>query len=428
MIGEVIGNYKVLEKLGEGAMGTVYKGIDIMVERKVAIKVLRPDIAARPEIVERFRSEAATLAKLNHSSIATLYAFFRHDSRLCMVMEYVPGVTLETKLREHGAFSVQSAVPLFCDVLDAIDYAHHQGVLHRDIKPGNILLMPGGGAKVTDFGIARVLGKSRMTREGNIVGTLEYIAPERIKGQESDFRSDIYSLGAVLFEMLTGRLPFEAETEYALMEAHLKRPVPSFAEVGVEVPTGIQSAVLMAMAKTPDERFASAHEFRVALEQCLTSDRSVAESNASAYSAKPTRLASSQLLGGNADQHFLPTMFGIIRRRGLVAALSTVLLVTLVSVYVFLWNRMPVRRVSPSAPVPVEPVKPIVQDQDRQTVPDRLPAVDNVGDALPHHEPLSKTNPMKPRTPAAAETSSQRHPPVSDKEKRRAEALKLLDQ
>ncbi len=427
MIGEVIGNYKVLEKLGEGAMGTVYKGVDVMVERQVAIKVLRPDIAMRGEVVERFRSEAATLAKLNHSSIAALYAFFRHDSQLCMVMEYVPGVTLETHLREHGAFSVKSAVPLFCDVLDAIDYAHHQGVLHRDIKPGNILLMPDGGAKVTDFGIARVLGKSRMTREGNIIGTLEYIAPERIKGQESDFRSDIYSLGVVLFEMLTGRLPFEADTEFALMEAHLHHPAPSFAELGIHTPEGIQNAVFTAVAKEPDRRFSSAHEFRAALEQCLASNEDVGENDSPAYKLKPTRLVSSaEPFVRNVEQHFIAVLFGEFRRHRHLAAASTVLLIALVSVYAFLWNRKPSPTALQPSPTPIETAKPA--GPDRQTVPDRLPPLNDAEDTQPSQELVPKTKPLKPRAPTDVETSTHRQPPVNDKEKRRAEALKLLDQ
>ena len=217
MTPQTVGNYRLVEKLGEGGMGTVYLGVDVMLERKVAIKMLLPEIASQQDIVERFRAEAVTLARLNHPSIATLFNFFRDGNQYFMVMEYVAGRTLETAIRETGALPVDRAVAVMCKVLDGIEHAHELGVQHRDLKPANIMLLDSGGVKVMDFGIARLLGAARMTRSGRIVGTLEYLAPERVRGQEGDVRSDLYSMGIVLYEMLTGRLPFTSDSDYDLM-------------------------------------------------------------------------------------------------------------------------------------------------------------------------------------------------------------------
>ena len=168
MTPRTVGNYRLVEKLGEGGMGTVYLGVDVMLERKVAIKMLLPEIASQRDIVERFRAEAVTLARLNHPSVATLFNFFREGNQYFMVMEYVPGRTLETVIRETGALSVDRAVAVMCKVLDGIEHAHELGVQHRDLKPANIMLLDSGGVKVMDFGIARLLGAARMTRSGRI--------------------------------------------------------------------------------------------------------------------------------------------------------------------------------------------------------------------------------------------------------------------
>ena len=266
MTPQTVGNYRLVEKLGEGGMGTVYLGVDVMLERKVAIKMLLPEIASQQDVVERFRAEAVTLARLNHPSIATLFNFFRDGNQYFMVMEYVPGRTLETVIRESGALPVDRAVAVMCKALDAIEHAHELGVQHRDLKPANIMLLDSGAVKVMDFGIARLLGAARMTRSGRIVGTLEYLAPERVRGQEGDVRSDLYSMGIVLYEMLTGRLPFTSDSDYDLMRAQLEAPPPHLEALGARVPPAIDAAVMRALAKNPDERFPNAAEFRAALE------------------------------------------------------------------------------------------------------------------------------------------------------------------
>jgi predicted Ser/Thr protein kinase len=265
MTGRVAGNYRILEKLGEGGMGAVYRAVDAMVERQVAIKVLKAEIAGNPEILERFRSEAVTLARLNHSSIATLYSFFRQEDEYFMVMEFVPGRTLDDVIRSEGAMPWRAATDLLIHLLEALQHAHFLGILHRDIKPANIMLTPTRGVKVTDFGIARALGSARLTREGRMVGTLEYLAPERVMGKPFDERSDLYSVGVVFYEMLSGRVPFENDSDYALIRAQAEQQPPPLTEFGVSVPQPVVDVLMKSLAKNPEERFPNAASMAAAL-------------------------------------------------------------------------------------------------------------------------------------------------------------------
>jgi serine/threonine-protein kinase len=264
-IGSMVGQYRIVEKLGEGGMGVVYKAIDTMIERPVAIKMLNPEIARQPNLLDRFRTEAVTVAKLNHSGIATLYSFMQQDQDFFMVMEYVPGKTLEAIEKERGALPWQVAVPLACKILEAIQPAHEMGIVHRDIKPANIMLTTWGTIKVMDFGISRMLAAPRMTTEGRLIGTIEYISPERVEGKPIDIRADIYSLAVVLFEMLCNRLPFQSDSEFELMRSHLQNPMPSFQEVGCDAPLAIEEVLRVAMAKSPEDRYGSCDAFAAAL-------------------------------------------------------------------------------------------------------------------------------------------------------------------
>jgi serine/threonine-protein kinase len=291
MIGHVVGNYKIIEKLGEGGMGAVYKGVDLMLEREVAIKVLRPELARQPQIVERFRSEAVTLAKLNHPHIATLYSFFRQGDDFFMVIELVRGETLDDVIRRSGPMSVERAVPLFCQALEGIDHAHRLGVIHRDIKPANMMLTDAGTIKVMDFGIARVLGSSRMTRQGNLIGTIEYMSPEQVRGQETDARSDIYSLGILLYEMLTGRVPFASESEFDLMKMQIENAPQPPRYFAPHITPPVEAAILRAMAKRPEDRFQTAGELRAVLLGSVEAPASAAAPISAERSAPPTRLS-----------------------------------------------------------------------------------------------------------------------------------------
>jgi serine/threonine-protein kinase len=270
MIGSVVGNYKIVDKLGEGGMGSVFKGVDLMLEREVAIKMLRPELASQANVVERFRSEAVTLAKLNHPNVATLHSFFRQGNDFFMVMEFVRGETLDTVIKRQGAMPCDRAVELFCHALEGIDHAHKMGIVHRDIKPANMMLTEGDSIKVMDFGIARVLGTDRMTRAGHLIGTVEYMSPEQVRGEETDARSDIYSLGILLYEMLTGRVPFNSTSEYELMRSQIEdAPTPprTFAP---HIPLGVEQAIMRSLAKMREARYQSAFEMRATLTSGMT--------------------------------------------------------------------------------------------------------------------------------------------------------------
>jgi serine/threonine-protein kinase len=269
MIGNVVGSYKITEKIGEGGMGAVFKGIDLMLEREVAIKMLRPELASQPQVVERFRSEAVTLAKLNHPNIATLFSFLRQGEDFFMVMEFVRGETLDSLIRRAGAMPCDRAIALFCQALEGIDHAHRMGIIHRDVKPANMMLTATGALKVMDFGIARVLGTSRMTKQGNIVGTIEYMSPEQVRGQETDARSDIYSLGILLYEMLTGRVPFSSDSEFDLMKMQIDDAPPPPRVFSGQIPQAVEQAIMRSLAKRPEARFQGAADFRNALSSAL---------------------------------------------------------------------------------------------------------------------------------------------------------------
>ena len=265
---QIIGNYKIIEIIGEGGMGKVFKGIDLMLEREVAIKSLRPEYA-RPDVVKRFYKEAKTLAMLNHPNIVTVYNFFQQGDDFFIVTEFVDGETLDKMIAREKAIPWKRAVPLFCQALRGIGHAHSYGIIHRNIKPTNMIITQSGLLKVMDFGITRVLGTARLTRQGHLVGTAEYMSPEQIQGRDVDARSDIYSLGIVLYEMLAGRAPFAGDSEFEILRAQVEEISRPVRQLAPEVPPALEAVIAQALAKRPEQRLPTVDEFRERLENLL---------------------------------------------------------------------------------------------------------------------------------------------------------------
>ena len=267
MIGTQVANYRILEKIGEGGMGVVYKGVDVNLDRPVAIKALNAQLAGNPELEQRFRNEAKAQANLNHTNLATLYTLLIEDGRPWMVMEFIEGETFEQMIARRGPIPSEEAIPLFRQALLGLGYAHRMGIVHRDIKPSNLMLNKQGIVKVMDFGIAKVMGARGMTRTGTQMGTAFYMSPEQVLNKNVDIRSDIYSLGVTLYEMLTANVPFSSDSDYQIMTDHVSTPPPLPARFYPYIPQGIQNAVLKALEKKPDARYQTVEEFGAALEQ-----------------------------------------------------------------------------------------------------------------------------------------------------------------
>lgn len=264
--------YRVMGKLGQGGMGVVYLAEDLTLGRRVALKFLAPYLVRDQEIMKRFRAEARSHARLVHPHITLVYAFEEVGDQAFLVLEYVDGDSLEDKIKSQGRIVVPETVVIFSHILSAMDYAHQRGVIHRDLKPGNIGFTREGAVKLMDFGIAlNVEEKSRLTRTGHIVGTPHYMAPEQILGRPVDSRTDIYALGITLFEMVTGHLPFEGDSDYAVSVAQVNEPPPSLLSFGFpDITPSLEAVVLKALAKSPEERFGSAREFLQALKASIS--------------------------------------------------------------------------------------------------------------------------------------------------------------
>ncbi len=305
MIGNTIGDYRIIEKRGEGGMGMFFKAQDIRLDRFVGIKTIRAELLHEPEILAKLEEEAKSLARLDHPNIARLLHYMVINDLRYIVMEYVEGADLAERLRSGGPLPLELLVQLVPQICSAIGYAHDRGVIHRDIKPSNILMTADNTAKVTDFGIAKILGVSTKTKTGVATGSLPYMAPEQIRGTGVDARTDIYQLGVMFFELLVGRRPFLAETEYDMMSHHLSTPPPVPSSIDPKLPTSVDRVLLKALAKDPAARYGSTKELTTAFRNAVLNvddSRTVYRADGGATPAhrpeKPKDRSGLRLVGG----------------------------------------------------------------------------------------------------------------------------------
>jgi eukaryotic-like serine/threonine-protein kinase len=264
----IAGRYELEEQVGSGGMSKVFRAHDRLLERTVAIKILHEHYSQDEEYVERFRREARAVAQLTHPNVVTVIDRGEHDGRQYIVFEFIDGENLKQLVEREGALPAKQVVELGLQVASALASAHARGVVHRDVKPQNVILTNEGRPKVTDFGIARSADVESVTLTGTVMGTSEYIAPEQARGELVDFRSDVYSLGAILFELSAGEVPFRGENPVSVAMRHLHEPVPSVRERRPDVPARLDAAIRRAMAKDPEERFGSMGELIAELEAC----------------------------------------------------------------------------------------------------------------------------------------------------------------
>lgn len=282
---EVAGQFRIVEKIGKGGMGAVYKAEQPDMNRYVAIKILHSRYLSRSDLVSRFRREARAMSQLSHPNTARVFLYGQLDDGACyFVMEHLVGQNLAQIVRAEGAMKPRRAIRIMTQVCSALEEAHQAGIVHRDLKPENIFVTSQGGIrdfpKVLDFGLAKVTerqmrpGSMVLTQQGMVFGTPEFMSPEQAHGKTLDARSDIYSLGIILYELLTGKLPFDAKQPIEYIQLHVNAaPIPlSERRPGTHFPSGLEEVVMTALAKKSEDRYASAAEFAVALESVLQAD------------------------------------------------------------------------------------------------------------------------------------------------------------
>ncbi|HET7011024.1 MAG TPA: protein kinase, partial [Anaerolineales bacterium] len=270
LIGRTLGKYQIIQHLGRGGMAEVYKAFQPSLDRYVAIKVLHPFMAEDKDFLGRFRREAKNVAALRHPNIVQVFDFDVQDGLYYMVMEFLDGPTLKSgleALHQRGErLPLREALRITRDVGLALAYAHGHGIVHRDVKPANVLLERSGRVILTDFGVAKILSGTQFTATGTVLGTPAYMSPEQGMGQPGDGRSDIYSLGVMLYEMATGRLPFDADTPLAVVMKHVHEPLPLPKAVAPDLPESVERVILKALAKDPSQRYAKVAEMVEALQ------------------------------------------------------------------------------------------------------------------------------------------------------------------
>lgn len=265
--------YEILKLIGEGGMANVYLARDTILDRRVAVKVLRGDLAGDEKFVRRFQREALSASSLSHPNIVEIYDVGEDDGNFYIVMEYIEGKTLKQLIKKRGVLSLPETMDIMLQLLDALKSAHDSYIIHRDIKPQNIMIKDSGLVKITDFGIAMALNSAQLTQTNSVMGSVHYLPPEQASGKGSTIRSDIYSLGILMFEMLTGRVPFRGDSAVEIALKHMKEPLPSVRELNPVVPQSVENIILKAAAKNPKNRYHDVREMADDIKTCLDEDR-----------------------------------------------------------------------------------------------------------------------------------------------------------
>lgn len=265
--------YEIEKLIGEGGMANVYLARDTILDRKVAVKVLRGDLAGDEKFVRRFQREALSASSLSHPNIVEIYDVGEDDGNFYIVMEFIEGKTLKQLIKKRGVLSLPEIIDIMLQLLDALSVAHDSYIIHRDIKPQNIMIKDSGLVKITDFGIAMALNTAGLTQTNSVMGSVHYLPPEQASGKGSTIRSDIYSLGILLFEMLTGKMPFKGDSAVEIALKHMKEPLPSIKEINPIVPQSLENIVLKAAAKNPKNRYRDVRAMAEDIKTCLDEER-----------------------------------------------------------------------------------------------------------------------------------------------------------
>ena len=299
-VGQRVSDYEILGVLGAGGMGRVYRVRNVISDRVEAMKVLLPDLAAEPELANRFIGEIRTLASFDHPNIAQLHTAFQVDNQLVMIMEFVEGFTIDQRVKQ-GPVSLDEILGYATQVLAALSYAHSRGVVHRDIKPSNMMVTPHGVVKLMDFGIAKSIAEPHLTRPGTTMGSLYYMSPEQVRGGTVDARSDLYSVGISLYELTAGRRPFQADTTYDILNQQLNSAPQPPIELNANLPPALNEIILTSLAKEPMHRFQSADAFRNALQSVRAS---LGAAQIPTQSAPGVRAHTPALVGGSRPRQY----------------------------------------------------------------------------------------------------------------------------